>query len=239
MAAAPTPNDFVMLGARDAMAGGLLHIEEQVKGIERAVTENPGLAFDLAKTLIESTCKTILSDRAISFASDDDLPKLFKTATTHLPFLPASASQEVEARRSLIQTLNGLHTAVQGVCELRNTYGFASHGTERPQPLMDNVQALLVAQAADAIIGFLYRVHQQDREAPLRARLEYGDNSDFNRYVDDTNSLVRIFALEYKPSEVLFAVDREAYRDALEGYESEQEEPGNDGEGGPVQEGEE
>ena len=33
---------FVMHGARDAMAGGLAHIDEQVKGIERAVVEKPG-----------------------------------------------------------------------------------------------------------------------------------------------------------------------------------------------------
>ena len=51
---------FVMHGARGAIAGGLLHIEEQVKGIERAVEENPGLAFDLAKTLIESACRRSL-----------------------------------------------------------------------------------------------------------------------------------------------------------------------------------
>ena len=63
MAAARAP-PFVMHGARDAMAGGLAHIEEQVKGIEQAVVENPGLAFDLAKTLIESTCRAVLG-RAI------------------------------------------------------------------------------------------------------------------------------------------------------------------------------
>jgi hypothetical protein len=38
-----------MHGARAAMSGGLSHIEEQVKGIERAVVENPGLALILQK----------------------------------------------------------------------------------------------------------------------------------------------------------------------------------------------
>src|SRR2546422_3049806 len=119
-----------MLGARAAMAGGLTHIEEQVKGIERAVIENPGLAFDLAKTVVESACRTILTERKISFGSDDDLPRLFKTVTISLPILPASASSEAEARKSLAQTLNGLHTALHGVCELRNAFGFASHGAD-------------------------------------------------------------------------------------------------------------
>jgi len=219
-----------MHNAREAMAAGLLHIEQQVRSIELAVTENPGLAFDLAKTLIESICKTILSERTISFGSDDDLPKLFKTVTAHLPFLPASASAQVEARRSLQHTLSGLHTAVQGVCELRNNCGFASHGRERQRPPMEGVQALLAAQAADAIIGFLYRVHRQGRP-PSSVKFEYGDNPTFNGYVDEAYEPVRIFAFEYRPSEVLFSLDREAYRDALEDYEAEQEESDKDEEG--------
>lgn len=219
MVAAPLVLDFVMYGARAAIAGGLLHIEEQVKGIEQAVIENPGLAFDLARTVVESACRSILTERKISFAFDDDLPRLFKSVTTHLPILPAAASAEVEARKSVAQTLNGLHTALQGVCELRNAYGFASHGTAGPKPLMESVQALLAAQAADAIVGFLHRVHKQERYAGARARLEYEDNKEFNSYVDDANDQVKIFDLTYSASEVLFTVDREAYRDLLADYE--------------------
>jgi len=110
---------FVMYGARAAMAGGLAHIEEQVKSIERAVIENPGLAFDLAKTVVESACRTILAERKIVFATDDDLPRLYRAVTTSLPMLPNAASGEAEARKSLLQTLNGLHPALQGFCELR------------------------------------------------------------------------------------------------------------------------
>lgn len=219
MATMPLAGGFVMHGARAAMTSGLTHIEEQVKGIERAVIENPGLAFDLAKTVVESVCRTILTDRKIGFGPDDELPRLFKTVTTNLPMLPVAASSEAEARRSLEQTLNGLHTALQGVCELRNVYGFASHGADGPRPVMESVQALLAAQAADAIVGFLHRVHLQERINMLKVRLEYDDNGAFNSYVDEANERVRIFALAYRPSEVLFAVDQEAYRDLLSGYE--------------------
>ena len=210
--------EFTMYSARAAMASGLSHIEEQIKAIEIAVIENPGLAFDLSKTVVESACKTILTERKIDFESDDDLPKLFKTVTTNLPMLPVAASSEAEARKSLAQTLNGLHTALQGVCELRNAYGFASHGSERPRPEMENVQALLAAQAADAIVGFLHRVHRQDRAMLPGVRLRYEDSADFNAYVDDANEVVKIFELEYQPSEVLFSIDQEAYRDLLAGF---------------------
>ena len=180
---------FVMHGARSAMAGGMAHIEEQVNGIERAVIENPGLAFDLSKTLIESVCRTVLSERGIPFKPDDDLPALFKMVRNTLPFLPRSVSRETNVRRSLEQTLSGLHIAIIGVCELRNQCGFASHGASGPRPVLESAQALLAAEAADAIVGFLQGVHRQDRLPPTNYRAEYGDNQDFNDFVDDTHGM--------------------------------------------------
>jgi len=166
MAAAAPTSPFVMHGARDALAAGLAHIEEQVRSIEQAVVENPALAFDLARTLVETACRTILAERKVTYSEDDDLPKLFKTASNNLPFLPPTASGEAEVRKSLAQTLSGLSTAVQGICELRNQCGFASHGSDQPRPAMESVQALMAAEAADTIVGFLHRVHRQDRTPP-------------------------------------------------------------------------
>ncbi|MGE0276088.1 MAG: abortive infection family protein [Nitrospiraceae bacterium] len=218
MADLPSNNNFTMHGAREAMSAGFSQIEEHIKAIERAVSENPGLAFDLAKTLIESTCKTILTERKISFAPDDDLPRLFKAVTTRLPFLPPTCTDEGLARKRLAQTLGGLHTSLVGVCELRNSYGFASHGSERQRPIMENAQAILVAQAADTIIGFLHRVHRQDSGVITHGKLEYEDNPELNDFIDSENEPVHIYHLEYKPSEVLFNVDQEAYKDLLANY---------------------
>jgi hypothetical protein len=212
---------FAMHGARAAMTFGLAHIEEQVKGIERAVVENPGLAFDLAKTLIESACRTILTERGVAFDPNDELPKLFKVATQQLPFLPPSASGESDARKSLVQTLSGLSTAVQGVCELRNACGFASHGSDGRRPAMETVQALLAASAADAIIGFLHRVHRQDRVPPRNPAAEYEENPGFNDSVDEAHGVIRIFEVEFKPSEVLFRMEPESYRIYRTEYEPE------------------
>lgn len=222
-----SPVAFTMHGAREAIAGGMPHIEEQVKAIEQAVVENAGLAFDLAKTLIESACKTILTDRKTAFKGNDDLPKLFKAVTEALPFLPTGAAAEGEVRKSLDKTLTGLNTTLQGVCELRNECGFASHGRDGPAPVLETMQAILVAQAADAIVGFVFRAHRQAVAQPPAQVLEYDDNPDFNALVDDTHDAVRIFGLEYDPSEVLFNVDIEAYRDRLAGFRSDLE-LGND-----------
>jgi hypothetical protein len=205
-------SQFVMHGARDAIAGGLVHIEEQVKGIELAVIENPGLAFDLAKTVVESTCRTVLGERSIPFSDDDDLQKLFKTATTNLPFLPPTANDAAETRKSLAKTLNGLSTAIQGICELRNQCGFASHGSGSPRPAMESVQALLAAEAADTIVGFLHRVHRQNRPSKPSPRASYKDNQAFNDHVDETHGMFRVFEVELQPSKVLFEMEPESYR---------------------------
>jgi hypothetical protein len=86
---------------------------------------------------------------------------------------------------------------------------------------MEGAQAELAAQAADAIVGFLHRIHRQERNSSGSAQLEYVRNEEFNAFVDDANEQIHIFDLTYRPSEVLFAVDREAYRDLLSDYEPE------------------
>lgn len=214
---------FIMHGARVAMASGLVHIKEQIEGIEQAVIENPGLAFDLARTLIETTCRTILTERGVAFDLKDDLPKLFKTATKHLPFLPTAESGAVEVRKSLAQTLKGLSTAVQGVCELRNLCGFASHGSDSPRPAMEAVQALLVAETSDAVVGFLHRVHRQDRIPIPSMRPEYDENSEFNDHIDEIHDIICILGVEFRPSEVLFQMEPETYRIYLADFNAEPE----------------
>jgi hypothetical protein len=222
MAASAPESVFVMHGARAAVAGGMRHIEEQVKALELSVVENTGLAFDLARTLIESACKTIITERGSTFDKDDDLPKLFRAAALAVPFLPAELAADAGARKSLQQTLSGLSTALQGVCELRNAFGFASHGSAEPRPAMEGVQALLAAQAADAIIGFLYRVHRHDLTRPRSVSMAYDDHPEFNDWIDEQSEPVQILSLPpYPPSDGLFNVDLEAYRDLLADYEAD------------------
>jgi len=226
MATTGPSSPFVMHGARDALAAGLTHIEEQVRSIEQAVADNPALAFDLARTLVETVCRTILAERKVAYSEDDDLPRLFKTASNLLPFLPLAASDGAEVRRSLAQTLNGLSTAIQGICELRNQYGFASHGTDKPRPAMESVQALMAAEAADTIVGCLHRIHRQDRTLSPSTRALYDDNPAFNDSVDAIHDPICIFDVELRPSEVLFEMEPESYRIYLGEYVPEDAEAG-------------
>lgn len=209
MADPETSDVFVMHGARTAAANGIPHISEQIAALERAVIEKPSLAFDLAKFIVESTCKTILTERKIGFDKRDDLPKLYRAVTTNVPMLPVAASGEAEARRKLLQTLNGLHTALQGVCELRNSCGFASHGGDTEKPAMEGVQAVLAAQAADAIVGFLFSAHRVQRDGTQPKPT--GHSRTIDKLLDTVYEPVTMLGQSYAVSEALYATDRDAY----------------------------
>ena len=217
-----------MHGARDAVAHGVEHIEEHIHALERAVTENPGLAFDLAKTLIESICRTVLVERSIAYETAEDLPKLFRKVSTCLPFLPSTARDSAKVRKSLAQTLRGLNSAIQGVCELRNQCGFASHGAGERRPAMEAVQALLAAETADTIVGFIHRVHRQDLTPPPSPRARYEANTVFNDSVDEAHGTIEIYEAQFRPSKVLWELEPETYRVYLAEFDAEP----NDADGG-------
>lgn len=209
MADTETSPVFIMHGARAAAANGMPHISEQIAALERAVGENPSLAFDLAKFIVESTCKTILSERKIGFEKKDNLPKLYKAVINNVPLLPVSASAEAQARGKLVQTLNGLHTALQGVCELRNSCGFTAHGGDAKRPAMEGVQAILAAQAADAIVGFLFSAHRVERDGTQPKPT--GHSRTIDKLLDTVFDPVIMVGQPYAVSEALYATDREAY----------------------------
>jgi abortive infection Abi-like protein len=209
MANPETSDRFLMRGARAAAANGMPHISEQIAALERAVVDNPSLAFDLAKYIVESTCKTILTERKIGFDKRDNLPKLYRAVINNVPLLPLAASAEREARDKLERTLNGLHTALQGVCELRNSCGFASHGGVTEKPAMEAVQALLAAQSADAIVGFLFSAHRVERDGTQPKST--GHSRTIDKLLDTVFPAVDIAGQPYDVSEALYATDREAY----------------------------
>lgn len=217
-----TPNLLLsMRGCRDAVSHGLTHIEFQIDAIESAISENPGLCFDLSRTIIESTCRTIIKERGASYSESDDLPKLFKDAARLVPHLPPTVTNGEKADDALKKTINGLHTAIQGICELRNHCGFASHGSDGTRPILEQSQALLAAQTADAIVGYLYEAHKAyvGRLEQRKNELKFEDNEEFNQFVDESYGPIIIFKEDLDASKVLFELAREPYRISLAEFE--------------------
>lgn len=204
--------DFMMYGTRQvlAMAGDALHLEQQVRAIEQAVRDAPNLAFDLARSLVETVCKTILTDRGVT--PSEGFKDLLKDTYSCVQLTPSSVDASVaEGYRKIIEGLDG---AVGGITALRKNEGLASHGKDAYTLPSESIRAEFVARAADAIVSFLYRCHRQF--SGLEARhLVYEDYPTLNEYIDETHEPVRIFQYELVPSKVLFSTDREAYREQV------------------------
>ena len=219
-----------MVGARSAILEGPITepIEQQIEAIENALEGIPDFAFDLSKTLVESVCKTILADIGQPADRKWDAPKLLREATNRLNLLPHNHPNPANARDSVEKTIRGMLQTIQGLCELRNSYGMASHGRDVFSTRLDLRQATLAAQAADIIVSFLYRIHRDALRQSPGTRVYYEDHADFNEAFDSDNELILLGGLELLPSQVLFHVDLEAYKTALNDFIAERDEEGGD-----------
>lgn len=214
--------EFEMRSARVAVAAGFAPIEQHVVALERAVNEKSDLTFDLAKTMLESACKAVLASHSIETGPKDDLPKLFGTVLQSVSLLPSDSSHETRVAEGLRKTLNGLRTAVQGICELRNQRGMASHGSGELRPALESTQFMLAAETADAIVGFLMRAHSQT--VPYQ-QVRFEQNPAFNDQLDDEHGPFWIRESEFRPSEVLFRMEPETYRIYLSEFAEDDESP--------------
>ena len=223
-------SQFQMVGARSAVLGGPIvePIELQIYAIENALVSVPDFAFDLSKTLVESVCKTVLADIGQPADPKWDAPKLLKVTTNHLSLLPRNHPNTSKTRGSVEKTIRGMLQTIQGLCELRNNFGMASHGRDVFAARLDLRQATLAAQAADTIVAFLYRIHRDARSQTPGERVHYEDHSDFNEAFDRAYDVIRLGELELIPSQVLFDVDLEAYKTALNEFISERDGGGDD-----------
>lgn len=211
---------FLMVGARAAILSGPVaeSIDQQIQAIEHALESVPDFAFDLSKTLVESVCKTVLADIGKPADPKWDCPKLVRETLNQFSLMPTDHPDPAKGRESVTRTINGMLQAIQGLCELRNNYGIASHGRDGFAVRLDRRQATLAAQAADTIVSFLYRIHRDALSRSPGERVYYEDHKDFNEVFDQDNDLVRIGNLEWLPSRVLFHTDRVAYKTALNDY---------------------
>lgn len=227
--ATTAPERFQMVGARTAVLDGPIAeaIEQQIYAIENALASVPDFAFDLSKTLVESVCKTVLVDIGQPAEPSWDAPKLLKETTSCLALLPRGHPNPA-ARDSVKKTIGGLLQTIQGLCELRNRYGMASHGRDGFSARLDLRHATLAAQAADTIVSFLYRIHRDARIQAPGARVYYEDYVDFNDAFDRDHDSIQLGGVELLPSRVLYQCDSEAYKAVLIEYLADQSGAGDD-----------
>ncbi|SFM68424.1 Abortive infection C-terminus [Ectothiorhodospira mobilis] len=201
-----------------------LRIREQVEALEEAMPDRPGVVVSFCRTIIETTCKTILTDRGVSVDSAWKAPKLVSETKKYLNLGVVDDGQLDSSLRNGVQSVvQGLDQIVGGVMEIRNAHGSAAHGTDAYAPLLESHYAEILARATDVVVGLLFKTHLRSAHHDPLSRFRYGDHSDFDEYIDSDYGPFEVLDVPLIASEALYRTDFQAYRAALVLFRQEQE----------------
>lgn len=141
------------------------YVAQQITRMEAAVYDDPPLAIGTAKELVETTCKTILRERAIAFDDSLDLPQLVKLVAKNLKLTPDDVTDADAVGQTLRRLLGNLGSVTYGVAELRNLHG-TGHGRVANNRGLSTRHAKLAVGAAAALVVFLLDTHREDQSEP-------------------------------------------------------------------------
>jgi hypothetical protein len=189
---------------------------DQVRVIEEEVCNNPSLCVDTCKTLIESICKTILTNKDITYQSNISFNGL-----VHLTVSNILQVDDV-FRNDLTELARRMSSVAQALGDLRNNHGFASHGLDVLNPRLTETVSQFAYRITDSIGGFILNCYLNNRSILLDNRIHYSDCKDFNEDFDQNNPL-NIGIIYLSASEVLYYQDYEAYKEEYFTYLQELE----------------
>lgn len=138
----------------------LVYVTQQITRMEAAVLNDPGLAIGTAKELVETCCKTILSERGIEIPKKDDLPQLVKRTVKELKLTPSDIPDQAKAADTIRILLSNLATITNGIAQLRNKYG-TGHGKAASSKGLGPRHAKLAVGAASTLAVFLAETHRE------------------------------------------------------------------------------
>jgi hypothetical protein len=141
-------------------AADLSYVMRQITRMESSVNQDPDLAIGTAKELVESCCKTILTERGVVVESAWDLAQLVKRTSKELALTPADIDHGAKAADTIKRLLSNLATITQGIAELRNQYG-TGHGRSGKAKGLTPRHAKLAVGAASTLAVFLIETHQE------------------------------------------------------------------------------
>lgn len=129
-------------------------------------TDSEGIVTS-ARTLLETCCKHILGQLAISYSTKEDLPQLHKKVANALEL-----HQDQHADEQLKQMIRGGNMVVNSLASLRNSHSDA-HGKKIGHLPLNHTQAEYAAYMACALTRFL--VHSFEHQVTRKTHLDLSD----------------------------------------------------------------
>lgn len=130
------------------------YIMQQISAMELAIDKSPYIAIGLAKELIETVLKNILSESGQIINDDWNIPQLLKETSKVLNLVPKDISEEKKGADKIKQILGSLGSIISGIAELRNDYG-SGHGRNVSFKGLQTRHAKLAVGSASTLAIFL------------------------------------------------------------------------------------
>lgn len=138
------------------------HLAERLRRMEDSVETDPSLSIGTAKELIETCCKTILSERGKEISGTPDIPTLTKATFKELNLVPEGVPNAARGADVIKRLLSNLSTVGHGLAELRGLYG-TGHGQHGSTSGLTTRHAKLAVGAASTLAVFLFETHEQTK----------------------------------------------------------------------------
>jgi len=185
------------------------NLEIYLQRIDFALKKDVILAIENGKSLIESICKTILTEQKADFGKkNDSLNRLLHTTLLTL---------RISIPNQISKFSRGMITVIHNLGELRNRYGDTSHGrnlTEIGLTKFESISSQFLINAVESIACFLIEYYENEfPKKTKKSELQYfdKDNHNFNEHFDDVYEIVVFGDHVFLPSEILFYLDQTAY----------------------------
>ena len=125
--------------------------------------EETDLAIGTAKELLETMCKSILKQKNIPVDKNWELTRIMKETANSIDLLPKKVDDATKAESSIKQMLGGISSIVQGITELRNSYG-TGHGKDADFKGLENPYARLIVGVVSEIAIFYLAINGETAE---------------------------------------------------------------------------
>ena len=186
-------------------------LEDYISRIE-TFSDNGPIIIDNCKCIIEVVCKTILEDIGLAPVDHEQQFHLLVRQTTEKLDSINNKSPDLVA---------AFTNTAQKIAEVRNKYTVTGHGqsvraTEENRQKVTNADISFLISIIEQTAIYLITIYQDEYPEHIQSNLRYEDNPDFNQELDGKYDPVQIGRYgPYNPSEVLFNVDKNAYRTEL------------------------
>lgn len=227
LAATTTLPPFQLRGCRDLLRAfpDVLPIRSAIEIIERAIPTDPGIAFTHCRGLLETVCRTILTDRGVNTAPDANSNQIMAATLKVLKLTPTDFDNDERVEEGVVDLVRGINQLVNGVAALRNSQGLGPHGRDALEAILDAEYAIVAAQAIDSASCLIYRMHRKQAERDPLVRIRFGDYPEFDALLDDKYPDIEIEETPIQASKALCLVEPEAYRQGVMAFLASPREP--------------